>query len=166
MECWSIGLLVRTRNCRESESQPPVHTLPRLQRSLDLIDGLVAVRPAGSRHPSQYRITPVLQSSQAPWHTCEATLSETFFVASAAVRHVLVQMLRRYLLVSDFRLAEEQEAVLTLMDKYRNVPMSLADACLVRMTETMAAPVILSTDTDFLIYLRHSRQVVPCLLPP
>ena len=101
----------------------------------------------------------------APWRTCEAVLSETFFVAGCAVRHVLVQMLRRRLLVCDFFLGDAQEEVLTLMDKYRDVPMSLADACLVRMTETVPEPVILSTDTDFLIYRRHSRQVVPCLLP-
>jgi uncharacterized protein len=101
----------------------------------------------------------------ASWRTCEAALSETFFVAGAAVRHVLTQMLRRRLLVCDFRLAEEQAEVLALMDKYRDVPMSLADACLVRMTETAPDPVILTTDADFLIYRRHSRQVVPCLLP-
>ena len=38
-------------------------------------------------------------------------------------------------------------------------------ACLVRMTEILPNPVILSTDADFRIYRRHSRQVVPCLLP-
>jgi len=44
--------------------------------------------------------------------------------------------------------------------------MSLADACLVRMTETLAEPVVLTTDTDFRIYRRHSRHAVPCVLPP
>ncbi len=43
--------------------------------------------------------------------------------------------------------------------------MSLADACLVRMTETMSEPVLLTTDSDFRIYRRHSRQAIPCLLP-
>jgi len=45
------------------------------------------------------------------------------------------------------------------------VPMSLADACLVRMTETLPDPIILTTDSDFRIYRRHSRQMVPCLVP-
>ena len=44
-------------------------------------------------------------------------------------------------------------------------PMSVADACLVRMTETLPDPVIVTTDADFKIYRRHSRQVVPCLMP-
>jgi uncharacterized protein len=34
------------------------------------------------------------------------------------------------------------------MQKCADVPMSLADACLVRMTETLATPVLLTTDSD------------------
>lgn len=51
------------------------------------------------------------------------------------------------------------------MEKYVDVPMSLADGCLVRMTETLADAVILTTDADFHIYRRHGRQVVPCMTP-
>lgn len=43
--------------------------------------------------------------------------------------------------------------------------MSLADACLVRMTETLDDPLLLTTDTDFHVYRRHGRQTVPCLMP-
>jgi uncharacterized protein len=43
--------------------------------------------------------------------------------------------------------------------------MSLADACLVRMTETVSDPLVLTTDSDFAIYRRHSRQVIPCVMP-
>ena len=46
-----------------------------------------------------------------------------------------------------------------------DVPMSFADACLVRMTETLNDPMLLTTDTDFRIYRRHGRQVIPCMLP-
>ena len=52
-----------------------------------------------------------------------------------------------------------------LIEKYSNVPMGFADACLVRMTETLADPFILTTDQDFRVYRRHSRQVVPCATP-
>ena len=51
------------------------------------------------------------------------------------------------------------------MDKCADVPMSLADACLVRMTETLPDPLLLTTDTDFHIYRRHSRQAIPCRMP-
>jgi hypothetical protein len=42
---------------------------------------------------------------------------------------------------------------------------SLVDACRVRMTETFADPILLATDTDFRVYGRHSRHVVPCVMP-
>jgi hypothetical protein len=35
----------------------------------------------------------------------------------------------------------------------------------VRMSETLADPVILTNDEDFRIYRRHSRQTVPCVTP-
>lgn len=43
--------------------------------------------------------------------------------------------------------------------------MSLADACLVRMTETFADPFLLTTDADFRVYRRHSRHIVTCATP-
>jgi uncharacterized protein len=64
-----------------------------------------------------------------------------------------------------FKLADNVEPVLKLMQKYSDVPLSLADACLVRMTETLADPLVLTTDADFRIYRRHSRHVVPCMTP-
>ena len=45
------------------------------------------------------------------------------------------------------------------------MPMSLADACLVRMTEMIADPFVVTTDSDFLIYRRNGRQAIPCALP-
>jgi predicted nucleic acid-binding protein len=68
------------------------------------------------------------------------------------------------LLVSS-TLRDETERVLQLVEKYADVPMGLADACLVRMTEALADPVLLTTDADFRVYRRHSRQAVPCVLP-
>jgi predicted nucleic acid-binding protein len=67
--------------------------------------------------------------------------------------------------VPAFDLANDLDRVLKLMQKYADVPMSLADACLVRMSETLENPVVLTTDDDFRIYRRHGRQVVPCLTP-
>ena len=45
------------------------------------------------------------------------------------------------------------------------VPMSLADACLVRMSETLPDPVLLAIDSDFRAYRRHSRQAIPAVMP-
>jgi uncharacterized protein len=100
-----------------------------------------------------------------PWLTCEPALTEAFHLVGDKGRRPLKQFLRRGALLLSFDLGHELESVLALMDKYADVPMSLADACLVRMTEILPDPVIVTTDTDFKIYRRHSRQVVPCLMP-
>jgi predicted nucleic acid-binding protein len=101
----------------------------------------------------------------SPWLTCEAVLSEAFHLVGDKGAPKLKEMLRRGAVVLSFDLGDELAPVLTLMEKYADVPMSLADACLVRMSETLPDPVVLTTDADFKIYRRHSRQVVPCLLP-
>lgn len=100
-----------------------------------------------------------------PWHTCEAVLSEAFYLLGPWSFVGLSALLLRRAVVVSFSLAEHQSPVLALMRKYAQVPMSLADACLVRMTELVADPVLLTTDADFRLYRRHGRQVVPCVMP-
>lgn len=109
----------------------------------------------------------VSQSRQwpAPWLSCESALSEAFFLSEVSGRKALSGFLRRGLLEIRFDLGTEIEPVLAMMDKYRDVPMSLADACLVRMTEIVPDPLVLTTDSDFRLYRRHSRQIVPCVMP-
>jgi predicted nucleic acid-binding protein len=100
-----------------------------------------------------------------PWRTCEAVLSEAFHLLGTGGTPGLSELLRRRALIAVFELDNDLESVLRLLHKYANVPMSLADACLVRMTETLTDPIILTTDSDFRVYRRHSRQVVPCMMP-
>lgn len=65
-----------------------------------------------------------------------------------------------------FNLADEFEVVRSLMARYANVPMSLADACLVRMSELYDDSLVLTTDSDFTVYRRHRNQTIPTLMPP
>ena len=51
------------------------------------------------------------------------------------------------------------------MRRYRNRPMSLADACLVRLSEIHAAAEVLTLDSDFRIYRRHGNKVIPLRMP-
>jgi hypothetical protein len=106
----------------------------------------------GERHPP-------------PWKTCEAALSEAFHLIGARGGPGLAVLLHRRALTISFDLGDEIGPVLKLMHKYADVPMSLADACLVRMSEVLPDPILLTTDTDFRIYRRHSRQTVPCVMP-
>jgi len=100
-----------------------------------------------------------------PWGTCEAALSEAFHVLGALGAPPLRALLQRRALLVTFDLGQHVEPVLKLMQKYADVPMSLADACLVRMTEAFSDSLILTTDADFRVYRRHSRQIVPCRMP-
>jgi predicted nucleic acid-binding protein len=103
--------------------------------------------------------------SPPPWMTCEAVLSEAFHLLGRSGAGSLASLLRRGALICDFRFVDNMDAVLKLLQKYADVPMSFADACLVRMTETLDDPVLLTTDADFRIYRRHGRQMIPCVLP-
>jgi predicted nucleic acid-binding protein len=119
-----------------------------------------------SRRDASHRWT-VAQSNRLPppWKTCEAALSEAFHVMGPAGGPALAALLRRRAVSCAFELAGNINEVLRLMGKYADVPMSLADACLVRMTETLADPVLLTLDADFRIYRRHGRRTVPCVTP-
>jgi predicted nucleic acid-binding protein len=100
-----------------------------------------------------------------PWMTCEAVLSEASHLLGGYGTQSLASLLRRGALVCGYRFADDMDAVFKLLEKYADVPMSFADACLVRMTETLNDPMLLTTDADFRIYRRHGRQIVPCVLP-
>jgi uncharacterized protein len=100
-----------------------------------------------------------------PWLTCDAVLAETFYMLGPDGAPSLTALLRRSGLRLAFDLRGNLDVVLDLMAKYSDVPMSLADACLVRMSEILNDPVVLTADQDFRVYRRHSRQVVPCVTP-
>jgi uncharacterized protein len=100
-----------------------------------------------------------------PWSTCEVALSEVFYVLGLDGSAAFAELLRRRGVVVAFDLATHLDAVLELMKKYCDVPMSLADACLVRMTEVLPDPFLLTTDSDFRVYRRHGRQVIPSVAP-
>ena len=92
-------------------------------------------------------------------------MSEAFHLLEARGEPGLAALLRRRAVVCAFNRSADLERLLKLMERHADVPMSLADACLVRTAETLPDPVVLTTDTDFRVYRRHSRQAVPCVLP-
>ena len=101
-----------------------------------------------------------------PMLSCEAVVAESCHLvrsipgASAAV----VELVRRGVVVLPFSLMEQCASVGRLIVRYQNRPMSLADACLVRMAESLGGTV-LTVDSDFRVYRMHGRRVVPTLMP-
>lgn len=106
---------------------------------------------------ARFRITP------KPFYTCDAALSETCFLLgeSKTAFDSLWGLIADGVIVLDFSLAEHLSSVGALMKKYRNVPMSLADACLVRMSELASDALLFTYDSDFSIYRRHGKQMIP-----
>lgn len=62
-------------------------------------------------------------------------------------------------------LQDEITAIQPLFKRYDNVPASLADACLVRMSEMHPASRVFTLDSDFHIYRQHGRRVIPLIQP-
>ncbi len=130
-----------------------------------LVDTSFLVALFSRRDPNHAWASGLLTRWPPPWQTCDAALSETFHMVGSSGMSLLAAFIRDRGLtstgVSDFGADE----VLALMEKYADVPMSFADACLVRMTEVSSDPTLLTTDTDFRIYRRHGRKAIPCIMP-
>ena len=109
----------------------------------------------------------MLQTVEPPMYTCESVVSEACFLLRRAIGgpDAVLRLITGAVLRVDFRLASEAEAVQRLMNKFESVPMSLADACIVRMTELDSASLVLTLDRDFRVYRRNRRQLVPTLMP-
>lgn len=77
----------------------------------------------------------------------------------------LLALWQRGVLVLSFSAELEKEALLPLMRRFADVPISFADACLIRLSEIHPRTRIWSLDADFRIYRRHGRQAIPLLMP-
>lgn len=108
-----------------------------------------------------------IENSYTPFLTCDSVITEAFFLLSSthAGTDALWDLLNRDLLRLAFSLEQERQSVQALMKVYQNVPMSLADACLVRMSELNPKAMILTLDSDFQIYRKNRNQVISCLAP-
>lgn len=106
-------------------------------------------------------------SLQAPACTCDAVLSEACFLVRRLPGgpDAVLELVERGAIIPGFALSTELSAVRALMKRYRDVPMSLADACLVRMSEDQDDPVVLTLDHDFQIYRRRGRRTIPLIAP-
>jgi predicted nucleic acid-binding protein len=59
----------------------------------------------------------------------------------------------------------ELAAVMSLLTRYQSVPVSLADAELVRMAELYPNSTIFTLDTDFQIYSKNRDRPIPLISP-
>ena len=125
----------------------------------------VALHCRGDAHHQWARA--VFAQHPGPFLTCEAVVAETCFLLARAGFDPAkaLALVERGVVNVALSLAEQVGAVRGLFERYDNVPGSLADACLVRMSELHEPCRIVTLDRDFQIYRRHGRKVIPILLP-
>jgi predicted nucleic acid-binding protein len=103
-----------------------------------------------------------------PLLTCEPVLTEASFLLKREGRDTdpLFELLERGVIRIALTIQEQRPDLRALMRRYRTRPMSLADACLVRLSEIHGGAVeVLTLDGDFRIYRRHGNKVIPVRMP-
>jgi uncharacterized protein len=102
-----------------------------------------------------------------PLLTCEAVLTESCFLIArgGGDASVVIQLAERGVLSVAQLFDGEAASVARLMRRYENVPMSLADACLVRLIELTSQSTLFTLDSDFGVYRQKGRRLIPLLAP-
>lgn len=103
-----------------------------------------------------------------PLLVSEPVITEALFLLrrEPRVADAVLALLEENTLRVAFNLGDHVARVHALMRKYVDTPMSLADACVVRVSELHEYHAVLTLDSDFTIYRRFGREPLPLLSPP
>lgn len=123
---------------------------------------LIAVLTKGDQHHAWARAT--LANLPRPFLSCPEVLAEA--AAMTERPDIIVELVKAGEIVPAFRLEDHATPVLSLLRKYADQHMDLADACLVRMSELRRDYVLVTVDGDFKVYRRNGREAIPLLSPP
>ena len=127
---------------------------------------VAALDRAESHH--QWAVS-LMERLAPPLLTCEAVLSEAAFLLRRAGRNEALPLrLAERGMVRTVTVTESErdmEHLRRLMEQYSNVPMSFADACLVRLAERFPDAQLLTLDSDFRIYRAAGQRPLQLLMP-
>jgi predicted nucleic acid-binding protein len=126
---------------------------------------LVAVFNRAERHHSW--VAGCIEELEQPLLVCEPVLAETMYLLRRhpAAQDALLGFLQNGALSIAFRIEEHVRDLGKLLRKYRDTPMSFADACVVRMAEIHERHAVLTFDSDFSIYRKHGRVPLSLIYP-
>ena len=138
--------------------------MPELRLLLDT-GPLVAYLYPRDEHHAWARQT--INALKLPLYTCEAVLTEAFYLLSASPNgfDVLIAFCESGALRTDFNLIDVAKPLRELLHKYRDIPMDLADACLVHLADQHRGAAVITIDRDFLLYRTKSRRQIPLIAP-
>lgn len=119
-----------------------------------LVDAGPLIALLDADEPHHARCAAAITRSSVRLVTCEAVIAEACFILRRLpkARRDLLLDVHDGLYIVDYQLAPRADVVAGLMAKYANVPMSLADACLVDLAEINSIGRILTLDADFGVY--------------
>jgi uncharacterized protein len=102
-----------------------------------------------------------------PLLTCEVVIAEACFLVRDLHNgsEAVLALVQRGIIEIAFDLDQEVEALTELISRYNSVPMSLADACLVRMSELYPQSSLLTLDSDFRIYRKNRKELLSVIMP-
>jgi predicted nucleic acid-binding protein len=119
-----------------------------------LIDAGAIVALYDRRQPEHQRCYDAFHQTDDVLVTCEPVITEACFLLRRlgdAVRDLLAEIEAGKFVVQ-YSLAFRAGQVARLMRKYADVPMDLADACLVDMADEIQTGRIFTLDADFRVY--------------
>jgi uncharacterized protein len=99
--------------------------------------------------------------------TCEPVIVEACFLLrhTYAGQEAVMSWIQDGTIQIDFDLAAHADDLKFLMAQYASVPMSLADACLVKMAELKRNSSVITFDSDFKIYRMNRSKPIPLIMP-
>ncbi len=103
-----------------------------------------------------------MQGMSTPFITCEAVLSEASYLTRnlKGARAALMEMVGENFLSIGMAVHAHHASLLAMIKRYDSVPMSVADACIVRLAELHPNSSVFTLDSDFAIYRKNGRQVI------
>ena len=108
-----------------------------------------------------------VEELDTPLLVCEPVLAESMHLLApfARAQEALFGLLDNGALKIAFHIDEHVPALRKLHKKYRDRPMSLADACIVRMAEIYDRHADLTLDSDFSVYRKHGSIPLALIHP-
>jgi predicted nucleic acid-binding protein len=126
---------------------------------------LVAFFDRAERH--HHWVADRIDELEVPLLVCEPVLAEAMHLLArfSRAQDALFGLLEKGALRIAFRVEEHVPTLRRLHQKYRDRPMSLADACIVRMAELHDRHAVLTLDSDFSVYRKHGRAPLTLIHP-
>ena len=125
-----------------------------------LLDTGVTVALLDQDEQHHLQCVEVISDIIGPLVTCEAAVAEACYLLrrTLGAPEAVIRNIANGVFQIPVRLVDRAAPVETLLKKYRDVPMDLADACLVDLADQMDSGQILTLDRDFELYRWRSRR--------